>query len=97
MIVRGCPRCQDSRERCLGLPFVHLSVCPVGVGAPRLHQYRVHNEAEQTPCGEEHPFDDGPFHEVCPHGDDKGPDCQDCHEGVLRVLHSSFWGTHKVA
>ena len=70
-------------------------VCPIGVGAPRLHQHRVHDGTEQAPRGEECPHDDGPFHEVCPCGSDEGPDCQDCCEGVLRALHSSFWGTHK--
>ena len=69
---------------------------PVGFGAPRLHQYRDHNGAEQAPHGEECPCDDGPFHKVCPHCGDKGPDCQDCHEGVLQVLHSSFWGATKL-
>ena len=27
----------------------NLGICPIGVGAPRLHQHRVHNGAEQTP------------------------------------------------
>ena len=49
------------------------------------------------PHGEERPHDDRPFHEVRPHSGDKGPDCQDCCEGVLRALYSSFWGDHKVA
>ena len=70
-------------------------VCPTGVGALRLHQHRVHDGAEQGPHGEEHPHDDRPFHEVCPGGSDEGPDCQDCQEGVLRALHSSFWGSCK--
>ena len=37
-------------------------VCPIGVGAPRLHQNRVHDGAEQAPHGEERPHDDGPFY-----------------------------------
>ena len=81
----------------LGSPLSNLSICSVGVGAPRLHQYRVHDGAEQAPHGEEHPRDDGSFHEVHPHGGDKGPDCQDCRKGVLRALHSSFWGACKFA
>ena len=75
----------------------NLSVYPIGIGAPRLHQYRVHDRAEQASHDEERPRDDGSFHEVCPRDGDEGPDCQDCCEGVLRVLHSSFWGGHKVA
>ena len=66
-------------------------VCPIGVGVLRLHQYRVHDGAEQAPHGEERSRDDRPFHEVCPCSSDEGPDCQDC-RGVLQVLHSSFWG-----
>ena len=56
---------------------------PIGVGGHRLHQYGVHNGAEQAPCGEEHPHDDGPFHEIRPCRSDEGPDCQDCCKGVL--------------
>ena len=36
-------------------------VCPIGVDAPRLHQHRVHDGAEQAPHGEECPHDDGHF------------------------------------
>ena len=55
----------------------------MGVGALGLHQHRVHDGAEQACHGEERPHDDEPFHEVCPGSSDKGPDCQDCREGVL--------------
>ena len=73
----------------------NLGVCPIGVGAPRLHQHRVHDGAEQAPYSEECPHDDGTFHEVHHCGSDEGPDCQDIHEGVLQALHSSFWGARE--
>ena len=91
-IVRGCPHCQAFKGEVPKAPLCPI-ICPIGVGALRLHQHRVHDGAEQAPRGEERPRDDGPFHKVHPGGSDKGPDCQDCCEGVLRVLHSSFWGT----
>ena len=47
---------------------------PLGVGASRLHQYRVHDGAEQVPHGEKCPRHDGSFHEVCPCGGDEGPE-----------------------
>ena len=67
----------------LGSSLSDKGVCPIGVSALRLHQHRVHDGAEQATRGEEHPHDDGPFHEVFPGSSEKGPDCQDCHEGVL--------------
>ena len=70
-------------------PLSNLGVCPIGV-APRLHQYGVHGGAGWAPRGGELPHDSRPFHEVCPRGGDEGPDCQDCCEGVLQVLHGSF-------
>ena len=95
-IVRGCPHCRAFEGEVPKAPL-----CPIRVYAPLelvhlgLHQHRVHDGTEQAPCGEECPCDDRPFHEVRPCGSGEGPDCQDCGEGVLRVLHSSFWGTHK--
>ena len=47
-IVRGCPRCQafEGEVPRAPDPIQSDSVCPVGVGASRLHQYRVHDGAE---------------------------------------------------
>ena len=59
---------------------------PVGVGASRLHQYRVHDGAEQVPHGEKCPCDGRPFHEVYPCSGDKGPDCQD----GMKVFYEHF-------
>ena len=64
----------------------NLGVCPIGAGAPRLHQHRVHDGAKQAPRGEERPCDDRPFHEVHPCGSDKGPDCKT----VVKVFYEHF-------
>ena len=97
-IVRGCPGCRAFEGEVHRAPLCPIQVyAPLGVGAPRLHQHRVHNGAEQAPHGEECPRDDGPFHKVHPCSGDEGPDCQDCHKGVLRALHISFWGACEVA
>ena len=78
-IVRGCPRCRAFKGEVPRALFCPIQVyAPLGVGAPRLHQYRVHDGAEQAPRGEECPREDGSFYEVCPSSGNKGPDCQDC-------------------
>ena len=64
----------------------NLGVHPIRVGAPGLHQYRVHNGAEQAPCCEKCPRGDGPFHEVCPRSGDEGSDCQT----VAKVFYEHF-------
>ena len=79
VIVRGCPI-----RVYAPLELVHLG-----------YTNRVHDGAEQAPSGEECPRDNRSFHEVRPGSSDEGPVCQDCHEGVLQVLHSSFWGTRE--
>ena len=82
-IVRGCPRWREFKGEVPRAPLSDLGICPVGVGASRLHQYRIHDGAEQAPRGEKCPHDDGSFHEVCPCSGDEGPDCKDCCKGVL--------------
>ena len=81
-IVRGCPHCQAFEGEVPKAPL-----CSIRAYAPlklvHLDYTRVHDGAEQAPGGEEHPCDNRSFHEVCPSGSDKGPDCQDCHEGIL--------------
>ena len=96
-IVRGCLHCGAFEGEVPRAPL-----CPIWVYASLElvhldYTSRVRDKAEQGPHGEERPHDDGSFHEVCPRSGDEGPDCQDCHEGVLRALHSSFRGAHKVA
>ena len=83
-IVRGCLCCRAFEGEVPRAPLCPIwAYALVGVGAPRLHQYRVHNGAEQAPHGEERPRDDRPFHEVCPRCGDEGSDCQNCRESVL--------------
>ena len=71
-------------------------VCHTEVGALRLHQHRVHDGAEQALHGEERPHDDRPFHEVCPGGSDKGPDCQDCHKVFYKCFIADFGAPAKL-
>ena len=83
VIVRGYPCCRAFKgevPRALLCPIWAYTLSEL---APRLHQYRIHDGAEQAPHGEEHPHDDGSFHEVHPRGGDEGSDCQDCHKSVL--------------
>ena len=95
MIVKGCPCCQAFKGEVPKAPL-----CPIRVYAPLElvhldYTSRVHDGAEQAPGSEKHPRDNQSIHEVCSGGSDEGPDCQDCCKGILRVLHSSFWGTCK--
>ena len=98
VIMRGCQCCQTFKGEVSRAPL-----CPIWVYAPlelvHLDYTSIESmmELNKHPHGEEHPHDDRPFHEVCPPGSDEGPDCQDCHEGVLQALHSSFWDAHEVA
>ena len=77
-----------------GSPLSDSSIHSTGACASQLHQYRVHDGAEQALHGEKCPCDDRPFHEVCPCCGDKGSDGQDGCEGVLRVLYSGLRSTH---
>ena len=85
VIVRGCPCCQAFEGEVPRAPL-----CPIQVYAPLELVHLDYTSIKSTmelnkppPHGEEHPRDDGSFHEVYPHSGDKGPDCKDCCEGVL--------------
>ena len=83
-IVRGCLHCQAFEGEVPKAPL-----CPIRVYVPLEFVHLDYTSIESTmelnkpPHGEECLCDDRPFHEVCPGHSDKGPDCQDCHEGVL--------------
>ena len=97
-IVKGCPHCQAFEGEVPRAPLCLIQVyAPLELVHLDYTSIEFMMELNKPPHGEECPRDNGPFHKVCPCGGDEGPDCQDCHKGVLRALHSSFWGAHKVA
>ena len=84
-IMRGCPCCQAFEREVPRAPLYLIWVyAPLEL--VHLDYTSIDSTLEMNkppPHGEECPCGDGPFHEVRPHGSDKGPDCQDCCKGVL--------------
>ena len=90
-IVRACPHCCAFKGEVPKAPL-----CPIRVYAP-LELVHVDYTSIESMMELNKPLvvKNQSFHKVRPRSSDEGPDCQDCHKGVLRALHSSFWGVHK--
>ena len=79
-IVRGCPHCQAFQGEVPKAPL-----CPIRAYAPlelvHLDYTGIESAMElNKPLVVKNIL---VIHEVCPGSSDKGPDCQDCHKGVL--------------
>ena len=90
-IVRGCPRCQAFEGEVPRAPL-----CPIRVYAP-LELVHIDYTSIESTMELNKPSMVKNVLVMMDHFMGyaimvvtKGPDCQDCHEGISRVLHSSF-------